>query len=100
MTNLDRYKADLEKLIKLGEEMDADLSIRAIEEEKGLRKKLEEFKKHVKGSFEKNYQRWYTEFYAVVRQIIPERLQEMHALYLGDGKRKELNVHTFTIKTG
>lgn len=97
-SNLDRYKADLDKLIKLGKRMDLDLTIRALEEQDEPDENLKKLEKGVKNSFEKEYQRWYTEAHAVVRQIIPERRQEFEDLYRGDSRRKAVNATTFTIQ--
>ena len=61
MSNLDKYKSDLDSLIKRGETMELDLNIRHLEDKGEL---TEEDKKNFnkfKGAFEKNYQRWYTE---------------------------------------
>jgi len=58
-TNLSKYKGDLSKLISLGEAMNTDLSLRALEKEGKLEqdKELQEMKDKFKGSFEKNYQK-------------------------------------------
>ena len=97
-SNLDRYKTDLSKLINLGETMERDLTIRAIEKEDKLNEMLKELKKQVAGSFEKNYQNWYTEAHAVIRQIIPDRAQEFESIYRGDNKRRNINATTFNIQ--
>ena len=97
-SNLDRYKTDLNKLIKLGETMEADLTVRAIEKEGKINEMLKELKKHVTGSFEKNYQNWYTEAHALIRQIIPDRAQEFEGIYRGGSKRRDINATTFSIQ--
>jgi hypothetical protein len=94
----DRYKSDLESLVHLGDQMVSDLYFRAREREGKLPKSLAEGKKAVAGAFDANYQRWYTEAHAVMRQLIPSRLQEFEALYKGEPKRKQLSLATYTIQ--
>ena len=60
----------------------------------GDSKKLEE----VKDVFEREYQSWYTESCAVVRQLIPDRLAEFQELYKGNGKRKGATSETYHIQ--
>lgn len=97
-TNLDKYKQDLSKLIDLGNEMLMDLRSRALEEDEKKDDKVKEVIKKVQGKFEEDYQKWYTEAHPVIRQIIPERLEEFEILYKGEGKRKKINATTFTIQ--
>lgn len=43
------------------------------------------------------YQSWYTKSFRVIKQIIPERLNEFEKLYKGDEKRKELTSVNYSI---
>lgn len=97
-TNLTRYKSDLEKLIKLGESMDLDLDLRHLEKEDELDEKTKKIAKAIKDTFEHDYQKWYTESHAVIRQLVPDRLAEFEQLYKGDGKRREVNASTYHIQ--
>jgi hypothetical protein len=97
-TNLEKYKADLKRLVEIGQNMNLDLAVIALEREGTLNKEAKEVKKRVSGSFERDYQRWYTEAHAVLRQLLPERLAEFEVLYKGDGKRREVSASTFTIQ--
>ncbi len=92
--NLDQYRRDLKQLALLGEEMLIDLSLRdaAVDAEQRTAAKK------IQGSFERNYQRWYTEAGAVVGQLIPGRAAEFEQLYLGDGKRKSIDADTYNIQ--
>lgn len=98
MSNLDKYKTDLESLVQLGEKMDLDLNFRHIKDQNELDDKLQDTAKKVKGSLEKEYQRWYTESCAVIKQVLPDRLAEFEQLYKGDGKRKEINSSTYNMQ--
>jgi hypothetical protein len=98
--NLEKYKEDLSKLVKLGEAMNTSLTLVSLEKTGQLEKdkELKELKKKTEGSFEKNYQKWYTQSCAVIRQLIPDRMTEFENLYKGEGKRKEINSITYTIQ--
>ena len=97
-SNLENYKKDLSRLIKIGEGMQLDLLIMAKEETGKLNEELKKLTETVKGSFEKDYQRWYTESHAVIRQLIPDRLEELEILYKGEARRKEINSMTYTVQ--
>jgi len=92
--NLERYRRDLETSARLGEEMLIDLSLRGATVEPEQR----EFARRIAGSFERNYQRWYTEASAVVGQLIPGRAAEFELLYQGDGKRKSIDAAAYNIQ--
>lgn len=98
LTNLDRYRGDLEKLITLGSEMHFDLMIQEREKKGKLDKRLEEIKQKVRGSFNQKYQKWYTESFSVIRQLVPARLSEFEALYKADPKRKNIDSISYTIQ--
>jgi len=97
-TNLSKYKADIDKLLALGDKMHADLAFRHRAESGKLSKDLQEKYEKVKDSFEENYQAWYTEAGSVIRQLIPDRFAEFQELYKGDGKRKTTDLHTYHIQ--
>jgi len=95
-TNLERFKQDLKRLISLGNDMSVDLLSRSC-----TTKQKEEHKEvfeRVKGSFERDYQKWYTETHALIKQLVPDRLEEFIRLYHGDGKRKQIDSVTYNIQ--
>src|SRR5436305_980963 len=96
-SNLDRFKKDLNKLLLQGNEMLLDIHMEASSAE-SLTSAQRQTLDQVKGSFQRNYQRWYTESCSVVKQLLPDRLPEIVRLYEGEGKRKEVNVTNFTIQ--
>ena len=59
---------------------------------------LEDFKARIKGSFESEYQLWYTEALSVIKQLIPQRIEEFVLLYEGESRRKNVNVGTYNIQ--
>ena len=91
-TNVTKYKEDLERLIKLSDQMYEDIKLEASEEETQ------------KGEMEpglvflSSYQQWYSEAHEVLRQLLPSRLSEFEMLYQGNDKRKDINAQTYTIK--
>jgi hypothetical protein len=79
--HLKRQKEDLERLLKLGHDMLLDLHFRiTLERTKKLDKESTEAKKKVDGTFENHYQNWYTKGSALLRQLVPDRLQECISL--------------------
>ena len=88
-TNLERFRNDVAELKSLGDKMTLDLRFRRMGKTETLAKKYQETAKKVEGSFERNYQRWYTEACAVIKQLVPDRLPEFIQLYHGDPKGKQ-----------
>jgi len=105
-TNIEKYKSDLEALVKLGNTMSLGLLLGTGPLEKHVKggkstAAQDAIDKHIKeahGSFEREYQRWYTEAGALIRQLLPDRIVEFEQLYKGDGKRKTIDIVTFTIQ--
>lgn len=92
-SNLARYKSDLEKLAKK-----ADLLYCSLLKELGMgndevRKVLGEAKLP---SFVTEYDRWYSEALEVIKQILPDRLDDFRQLYRNE-KRKAIDSSTYTI---
>ena len=90
MNNIQKYKADLETLVTLGEKMKEDLVRRNEKKEYVTTKETV--------CLENCYQRWYTESFVVIKQLLPDRLTEFERLYMEDRRRKEIDNTTFTIQ--
>ena len=97
-TNLSRYRADLDKLAQRTSAMFLDLLYREMAARKTLSKDQQEAADKVSGTFERVFQKWYTEAHALIRQLTPDRLAEFELLYKGDGKRKEINGNNYCIQ--
>lgn len=97
-TNLDRYKKDLDDLVKLGEKMQLDLKARHLLETGKAKPESKEVLEELKGTFEREYQNWYTQAAALIRQLIPDRSAEFQELYKGDVKRKATTNETYHIQ--
>jgi hypothetical protein len=92
VSNLDKYKAELKILIDLGWKLLIDLS----KEISGEKVKKDEVK--YGRLFCGTYQEWYSRSYAVISQLLPDRLEEFISLYRKDEKRKVVNVNTYKIQ--
>jgi hypothetical protein len=97
-TNLDKFRSDLDKLVALGANMGLDLAFQSMQKHGRLDKQHEEDAKKLAGSFEENYQRWFTEADAVLKQLLPDRLDEFSQLYRPDPKRKQIDAVTYRIQ--
>jgi hypothetical protein len=98
MINLARYREDLSRLIELGNQMHLDLTLQVLEKQGKLEESHQEAKKKVSGAFDGNYQRWYTEACAVIRQLLPNRLDEFEAYYRADPRRKSVDSASYKIQ--
>jgi len=78
--------------------MQVDLAMQVAERDNKLSKERREKFADSQGKFANGYQRWYTEAHAVIRQLIPERLQEFEAYYRSDSRRKNISSENFTIQ--
>jgi hypothetical protein len=96
--NLDRYKKDLERLAAMGDRMRLDLFGRCAVKDGGVDDERKKLYDELNGTFERDYQVWYTEAHAVIRQLLPDRLSEFQELYRGDGRRKKTDIETYRIQ--
>jgi len=98
MKNLERHQSDLKALLETAKIMSIALAFRSPEFAAKVEDKHKDLKEQVQGRFEKDYQAWYTESCAFLKQILPERLDEFVSLYLSDKKRKDVGMLTYTIQ--
>lgn len=102
MKNLVRYKTDLKQLIKRGESLGIAIHSECFKEEfkKNIKRQLgEEAENHLKGipSFVNEYQIWYSEAKVLVRQLLPDRLDDFVDYYEKPKTRKELTNESYRI---
>jgi len=97
-TNLDKYRADLKGLIDLGDGMLHAIVLDSKKQDKTLTTEESVLTEELENLFFREYQGWYTEASAVIRQLIPDRLTEFEHYYKGDGKRKSIVVETYNIQ--
>jgi hypothetical protein len=92
--NLDRYKKDLDRLQSDGEKLHLALLIEINPEStKKLTKEQIAKLPNIRGEC----QAWYSESLALVRQLLPDRLDDFVSYYKPLKPRKELNAATYTI---
>ena len=102
MENLEQYKGDLERLIATGEglgfAMDYNSEPEAFEEEvrEKLGEKATDFLKNLP-SFPDEYQAWYSEAKTLVRQLLPNRLDDFSSYYERPKLRKETAYESYRI---
>ena len=103
ITNLDRYKADLDESINLGDKLSMSLQYRAYKSdfEKAVKKKFgeeaDEFLKKLP-DFNTEYQRWYSESKALIRQLLSDRLADFVRHYEKPKPRKDISFENYRIE--
>lgn len=104
MNNLEKYKADLEKLIKTGNSLHIAMQYNCHPEEveELFTKKMgeEAWKELLKSlpTFETEYQSWYSEVKALVKQLLPDRLSDLVRHYEKPKPRKEITFESYRIE--
>jgi len=67
VSNLERYKSDLDKLISLGVKMIKDLNLRHLKQKGELSEEKQKILKNIRGTFESEYHKWYNESFAIIK---------------------------------
>ncbi|NJD22999.1 MAG: hypothetical protein FIA82_10095 [Melioribacter sp.] len=103
-----KFEEDLSKLIELGSDMLDDLRIPWDDGKKEIeakikkmgidKKEAEEVLKRIKGSFQDNYHRWFSEAYALIKIVLPDRLEEFDSLYKQNPRRKTIDSLSYSIQ--
>jgi hypothetical protein len=104
-TNIDKYKNDLEKLIKLGEDLFNAMQFEVYPEEfkkqvKSAFKTEKEIKDFYKKlpSFKQSYQKWYSECFVLIKQLMPDRLNDFVRYYEKAKTRKVVEWGNYVIE--
>lgn len=103
ISNLEKYKTDLESLIKRG-----SLLVNALSHEQN-KSAFEEEAKRLLGdnaaalikslpNFKDTYQSWYSEAKAIIRVLLPERAEDFARLYEKPKSRKAITYENYTIE--
>jgi hypothetical protein len=90
-TDYRKYRKDLTSLLKLTRKLYFDM-------ERFVMQQGDKNEEEPGASFLSYYQNWYTESHAFIAQVMPARLPEFDALYMGDEKRKDVNPDTYAIR--
>ncbi len=100
MKNLEQYKDDLERLIATGEVLELVMAYECDPEAlKNLEEELRERGENVfkKLPFSAEYQAWYSEAGALIRQLLPDRLDDFTSYYEKPKTRKEVTYESYRI---
>jgi hypothetical protein len=102
-TNLDRFKKDLAALLKQGVRLELAMQVECASEQftaalkKQLKDKADELLKDLP-SFREDYQRWYSESLALLRQILPDRVADFVRHYEKPKSRKDIGFENYRIE--
>ena len=103
MNNLERYKGDLERLIEKGQQLRTAMDYECWPDEfkNSFREQLEEeeIAHRVRNlpSFRAEYQAWYSEAGALVRQLLPNRFDDFSSYYEKPTPRKVITAENYGI---
>jgi len=97
VSNLDRYRQDLDRLISDGDKLIVSMALQFLPKDTAL--KALGLKEPLKGlpNFIGCYQAWYSEAKALVRQLLPDRLEDFVRHYEKPKSRKNLNNENYRI---
>ena len=102
-SNLDRYEKDLDALLEKGTHLQNAIQHECFpqEVERQVQKKLgDEAEKFIQRlpSFKVEYQAWYSEAKALVRQLLPDRLSDFTRYYEKPRSRKDITYTNYVIE--
>lgn len=101
MNNIEKYREDYKKLEKSGMALQYGF-IYDHRDNPRCKKVYEEFDDQTKelaknNVFSVNYHAWYNESLRLIKQLMPERLEDFIGLYVGGNKRKSIDITNYTI---
>lgn len=105
ISNIQIYKADLQKLIKTGNDLFHAIQYECYPSE--FKKQLsekdisdEEILKFIKSfpSFTQSYQSWYSEALTIIKLLLPDRVNNFISFYEKPKNRKEISVDNYVIE--
>ena len=102
-SNLDRFKKDLEKLIDKGGQLELAMQYEVASAQfvatvkKKLGDKTDAFLKNLP-SFNEDYEPWYSESHALLRQLLPDRVANFVSFYEKPKGRKDISCGTYVIQ--
>ena len=105
MTNMQKYKDDLKKLIAQSKllrlSLSDELQIETIIDDGVEKRKLKDYLKEEKltlPKFRNEYEKWYSEALEVIKQILPSRYEDFKHLYKDEKRKdKDLDFLTYTM---
>jgi len=105
MKNIGKYKNDLQLLIDKGDKLDVSIKYECypekIEEQiKAVFKDDKKVKEYIRKilPFNREYQSWYTESLAIIKQLMPDRLNDFVRLYEKPKTRKAIEYGNYVME--
>lgn len=103
ISNLERYKKDLDSLIAKGDMLHMSLQLDCYEDEfkKEVKKKLgEKVPEYIEAlpKFGESYQAWYSEAKSLIKQLLPDRLADFVRHYEKPKPRKDISFENYRIE--
>ena len=98
--NLDRYRSDIERLLKKGRNLSSAMVLKSLlerEDASAAQKKTAEDALNKLPNFDESYQAWYSEALRCISQLLPDREADFIAYYKPDRTRKEITNGNYTI---
>ena len=102
-STLNRYKKDLETLVERGKALEAAIELESISAELHSRK-IDKHKGELKKladrlpSFNSEYQGWYSEAKVLIKQLLPDRLDDFVRHYEKPRSRKDITYENYRIE--
>lgn len=102
-SSLEKYKKDIEKLVSSGEHLLNAMSYEShpkefqVQAKKIFKDKYEEFLKNLP-SFKEKYQQWYSEALAIIKLLLPDRINDFIKLYEKPKSRKTIEYGNYVIE--
>lgn len=95
ISNLEKYKNDLQKLLDAGESLFVAMAVQLCDVSQEY--KNEDFVKKLP-SFTKDYQKWYSESLVLIKQLLPDRLLDFKSFYERPKNRKDISCKNYVIE--
>ena len=99
-SNLDRYKNDLERLKSEGDRLHMAMQYECFPEQFAELLEKEHAEKKIKAlpKFGESYQTWYSEAKALIKQLLPDRLEDLVRHYQKPKPRKDITFENYRIE--
>lgn len=102
-TNLDRFRKDLAALLTQGNQLEIAMQFECVPDQvrqalkEQIKDKAEEVLKKLP-SFKEEYQRWYSESLALLRQLLPDRVGDFIRHYEKPKSRKSIDFENYRVE--
>lgn len=93
-SNLDRYRDELDALLKKGTLIQYDLLLASSPPTSEAQRDMQ---KLASGAFDREYQGWYSASMSVVRQLLPQRSTDFEEAYRADPRRKAFDYASYRL---